>query len=821
MVINEYSCSNLSQFPDNYAKYEDWFELYNAGSTSVNLGGYYLSDDSVTNMKWPIPAGTTIASHGFLRFWASGRDIVGNNGNYHTNFKLTQTKNTKEFIVLSNPSGQFVDYIKLSRKTQLGHSFGRTQNGLSAWSLFKIPTPNASNNTSTPYFAYADKPNASFPAGFYTNSVVVALVTTEPNADIHYTLDGTAPTIASPIYTTPITITSTKVLKSITFSTDPEILPSFMQFETYFINEVHSVVVVSISGTNVNNLANGNGNLEPQGSFEYFDSVGVRTAHTYGEFDRHGQDSWANSQRSLDFISRDEMGYDHSIEEKLFHWTPRKNFQRVILRAAGDDNYPADHHTANLGSAHLRDAYLQSLADIGGMHLDVRRSEKCVVYLNGQYWGVYDIRERPDDHDYCDYYYGQDKYHLQYNLLWGNTWAEYGGQQSLDDWHNFYDWIMAHNMANQPDFDYVTQRLDWTTLVDYVAANSFSVCSDWLNWNVGWWRGIDSTGGHLRWGYILWDNDATWGHYINYTGIPNTTPSATPCAPEGLTGSSDPEGHIVLLNKLKQNPGFKEYYISRQLDLWNTVFSQNNMIHQLDSTEAIIDPEMTRHAARWNGTYTEWKQNVQILRDFILQRNQALSTGFANCYSLTGPYHLTIKVDPPNSGKVVLNSISLPHYPWTGNYYSGVNTKLKAVSDTGHIFDHWSSNAQVFNPGNTSDSVIFNLGSNDTIIAHFAISSGIPVVTPTNNPSVIVYPSLVRTTATVDYYLPESGPVRIDLYNTMGTHITTIQDKHSMSQGNHLINLDFGATNLQSGVYILEFISGNFRKSVKLVYAPR
>ncbi|MFN9955587.1 MAG: CotH kinase family protein, partial [bacterium] len=106
---------------------------------------------------------------------------------------------------------------------------------------------------------------------------------------------------------------------------------------------------------------------------------------------------------------------------------------------------------------------------------------------------------------------------------------------------------MTHNMANPSDYNYVTGLYDATSLVDYVIANAITVCSDWLNYNTGWWRGMDPNGQHRRWGYILWDNDATFGHYINYTGIPNTGPYADPCDPEGLGLSSDPEGHIQVL----------------------------------------------------------------------------------------------------------------------------------------------------------------------------------------------------------------------------------------------------------------------------------
>src|SRR5689334_14234748 len=104
VVINEFSCSNLQSYVDNHSDYEDWFELYNTTATSINLVGYYLSDDSINNLKWQIPAGISISGNGFLRFWASGRNEVIA-PNYHTNFKLTQTKNNSEFIVLSDPSG--------------------------------------------------------------------------------------------------------------------------------------------------------------------------------------------------------------------------------------------------------------------------------------------------------------------------------------------------------------------------------------------------------------------------------------------------------------------------------------------------------------------------------------------------------------------------------------------------------------------------------------------------------------------------------------------------------------------------------------------
>jgi len=815
VMLNEFSCSNLSQFTDNFSNYEDWIELYNAGASTVSLSGYYLSDDTANPVKYKIPAGANIMANGFFRFWASGRDMVSGS-HYYTNFKLSQTKN--EFIVFSDPSGNIIDWVDLSHKTQLGHSYGRSPNGSAQWAYFVSPSPNASNNA-TSYLYYADKPNVSMPAGFYSGQVIVDLTTNEPNSVIRYTLDGEIPTMSSPIYSTPLTITTTSVLKAITYSNNSQILPSFIEFDTYFINVSHTLRVVSIAGSMLDDLANGNSNLYPFGSFEYFDQNQQRTAKTYGEFNSHGQDSWANSQRSLDFISRDEMGYNYAIKEKIFNASPRDKFQRVILRAAGDDNYPADHHTANLGSAHVRDAYIQNLAKRGNLDLDVRIGEKAIVYLNGNYWGVYDIRERPDDHDYTDYYYNQDKYHIQYILIWGNTWAEYGGQQALNDWAAFYNYIMSNNMADSVHYKYVTDRFDAASLVDYVIVNSFTVCSDWLNWNTGWWRGLDSAGTHRKWGYILWDNDATFDFYINYTGIPSTAATADPCDAESLSGSSDPEGHIALLNKLRQNPEFNQYYISREIDLWNTVFSCDNMVPYLDSVVASIDPEMTQHAARWNGTYTEWQTNVTTLRNFIIARCAALVQGFIDCYGVTGPYPLTVNADPAGSGSVKLNSLTLDSFPWHGTYFGGIDTKLEALPNPNFVFTNWTSNSQVFNPNATSVRSAVNLNGTDSIVAHFSVNTIVPE-TPDQQPVVGVYPTVFSEEALISYSLPKAMQVSIKIYSPEGKLITELPVSGSNQAGQYSIRLNLSGSTLSAGLYLVSFTAETFQKTIKVYYAP-
>ena len=819
VLINEYSCANLGQFPDDFGKHEDWIELYNADTAAFDLGGYFLSDNKDKPTKWPIPAGTLIAGKGYLVFWASGRDVASPAG-LHTNFKLTQTKNNPETISLANPAGQVLSQVAIN-KTKLAQSRGSIVDGLASWGILTQPSPGASNNISPRFKGFADRPELSKPAGFYTDSVTVALINQEPGASLYYTLDGTEPGAGAIPYTGPITLKATAVFKAIAISPDTARLPSFVEYATYFVNDKHTLPVVSIAGMDLKTLANGEDTLRPHGSIEYFDRNGQRQTRTYGEFNSHGQDSWVNDQRSIDLVARDEMGYNNALNEKIFEYSDRDEFQRLILRAAGDDNYPGNFLPQHKGCAHLRDAYVHNLARRGGLNLDLRLSEKAIVYIDGEYWGVYDLREIPDDHDYTEYYYGQDKYNIQYILTWGDTWAQYGGNKALSDWKKLRSFILTRPMAVQTNFDSVANQLDVASLTDYVIVNSLTVCSDWLNYNTGWWRGLSPTGGHKKWGYILWDNDATFGYYINYTNIPDTTADADPCNVETLDGFSDPEWHIRVLNRLLANPGFKQYYVSRYIDLMNTVFSCDNMLSYLDTVANRIAPEMTRHAARWGGSYDDWQKNVDRLRDFISRRCQAVPAGLAGCYDLTGPYPVTFDADA--NAQLQINSLTVDQFPYTGEYYGGVDLKLAVQYDTtqGYRFERWLAGAQTFSPDDSTANVTLQLNGADTIVAHFEKVQSAVQAPASAQAAFGVQPTVFSSATTVTLDLPEAMPVALRLYAPSGREVAVLNDgQRIFTPGRYTLRLDLAGAGLPGGVYVLQCAAGAARQSLRIVYMP-
>lgn len=309
VIINEYSCSNVSGVTDAYGEREDWIELFNTTGAAVNLTGWYLSDRSTNLTKWQIPSGS-IAANGYKMVFCSKRDLV--NGNqYHPNFNLSQTEG--EWIILTNPSLVVVDSFKIVYMTKADHSIGRTTNGAATFSLFSTPTPNAANAGAIPF--YTPKPTFNLAPGFYAGTQTVSISCADPTAIIRYTLDGTDPGLASTQYTGPITIASTKVLRAAAFSNTN--LSSFIETNTYFINVSHTIPVVSVcSGGLYNMLQSGSQNPPNRiGAFELFEENGTFIDEGQGDFNKHGNDSWAYPQRGFDYICRDQYGYNGDIEQ--------------------------------------------------------------------------------------------------------------------------------------------------------------------------------------------------------------------------------------------------------------------------------------------------------------------------------------------------------------------------------------------------------------------------------------------------------------------------------------------------------------------------
>lgn len=145
LYINEIMANNLSCCPDQDGtkeEFDDWIEIYNPGSTPVDIGGMYLSQDKNDPLGYQIPKSnselTTIPPGGFILLWADGNP---EQGVLHLSFKLNYMG---EYIGLFFEDGRKIDELKFDRQTE-NVSFGRNPDGTASWKEFPLPTPGKSN----------------------------------------------------------------------------------------------------------------------------------------------------------------------------------------------------------------------------------------------------------------------------------------------------------------------------------------------------------------------------------------------------------------------------------------------------------------------------------------------------------------------------------------------------------------------------------------------------------------------------------------------------------------------------------------------------
>lgn len=722
--INEYSVSNSvlttgTTFSDNLSNTPDWIEFYNTGTATIDLSGWNLSDNPNNLTKYALPSGTTISPGAFLRIWCSGK---GNNanaaGHIHTTFKLTQCKG--DWIVLSN-AGFVVDSLQL-RKTQAAHSRGRTPDGANVWKVYTTPTPN-STNIGASYIDYVSTPQITPNAGFYGGAQAITVSTPSAGVSIYYTTDGSEPTTGSTLYSSAVNISSTSVFRAYAVTNDPNYLPSFMETNTYLINEsINSQYgVVSISGGGPLNSLMGGTQNNPRTHFEYFDNNAFIT-ETYGLSNKHGNDSWAYDQRGIDFETKDDYGYNNALKHKFFtNWkqgaSSRKEFQHVILKAAASDNYSSENNVGK-PSCHMRDAFVQTYAFRKGLDLDGRRNKHVIAFVNGQYWGLYELREAFET-DYTEYYYDQPKDSIDNLAYWGSLQIRDGSDTG---WVNLYNFVMNNSMTNVANYSYVDSKLSFKSLVDYMIYNSYVVNSDFINWNSAWWRGRAITGNKKKWRYWMWDMDNVYDLGENFSGLPTTDMNSSPCDYTNVFQNAGPnEGHPDILEKLLTNPQFKSFYINRYADLLNTAFKCDSIMDHFNHFKNILTPEMPRQIAKWGGTLAEWNKNMDTLQSKIQRRCSFIESKITDCYNVSGPHQITVDVDPPGVGNVKVNTIWLNNFQWTGKYFGGVTMTFKeAVIDTANYeFDYWEFQSHSPSPSINNDSVSINISAPDNIIAHF------------------------------------------------------------------------------------------------------
>jgi len=716
--INEVQSSNTKTIKDpQFQEYGDWVELYNPGTSSINIGGYYLTDDKDEPRKWQIPTGTSIAAKGYLIVWADGKNL-----NLHANYKLGVDG---EKLLLYSNTMLFQDSVRYP-VIETDFSFGRTVNGAGEWALLTAPTPGTSN-VSTVVKGLAPKPNFNIQGGFYNSNQSITLTSPLAGAVIRYTTDGSEPTASSPIYSGTITAQKTTkttqkygnnrlnktgiqkyqwpttlsyppgyydgtreygyVIKAKVFH--PDYLPSNTAGQTYFINmRKPTLPVVSIT-TDFNNFfsadsgiyiqgTNGvsNGSVtanwyqdwERKGHIEFFDATGSRKFGVNAGISTMGAVSRSYDLKSLNIVMKNKYEQG-SMQYQLFGADGLSEYKSFILRNSGND--------WEMGNF-ARDAIIQSIVR-GQVDLETQDYQPVVMYLNGEYWGLINMRERYDENLFAGYHSYADASDLDLLKINGDEKIYEPSEGDAERYNEMMAFVNANSMTVASNYEIMrTKYVDVDNMINYYIAQIYCQNTDWPANNARLWRPRVENG---KFRFPLYDTDfgyGLWGGEAYSNNLSRT-----------LSTTESHAWATLLFRKMMENADFKNEFIQRYAFMINTVYGTTRLNTIANDIENLIKTERdTYNDAEWTrGVNSGYNTDAMISwgTSRISQARSHINSQFGS----KGWQTLTVNYTA-SQGSVTLCGLTVtPGY--SGQQYANTPIRMNAIPADGYRFVRWEN----------------------------------------------------------------------------------------------------------------------------------
>jgi len=783
--INEFMASNSSTIdsPD-FNESADWVEIYNAEDTAVNMGGFYLTDDLAEPLKWQIPLDMIIEPGSTILFWADSHDE-----GLHTNFNLSQAG---EEIGLFTNNGVLIDSIYYGQQST-DISRGRFPDGADDLFLFDHPTPGSSN--SYPGFSgIVPNPELSLSGGLYPGAVSIQIITSDPLETTRFTTDGSRPNLGSPVYTEPIVLSATTVVRAQSFQDD--YLPSGVVTHTYLINESTELPIVSVAtdpanlwddeigiyveGTNgipgycVSEPRNWNQPWERPVSLEMFEANGNLGFKLDAGMQIGGGCTRKYPEKTLAIYARSEYGAS-KINYQIFDDKPIDQFNNILLRNSGQDWW----------RAMFRDGMMQTLVK-DQMDIDWQAYKPAILFLNGEYWGIHAIREKHNEH-YLESNYGIDPDAI--DILTGNATVMQG---SAENYVAMMDFIESHDLSAPENYQWVSTQMDINEYLNYMIAEIYFANIDWPGGNIKYWR---EHGENNKWRWILFDLDLGFGAHERGQYDSNTLANATATS---ATYYANPPWSTFLFRKLLENADFRAQFIQRSASHLNITFQPERVLDIIDSLKMNIEAEIPRHIQKWEQSTSfngGWAYHLDILQEFAIQRPGFMIDHLIEKFGLSGSAELNVTHAGPEMGYVLLNGVRLPTPDFSGVYLKDVPIQCVAVAKPGYRFVGWQGG---FNSPENSMNLVLN--TDTSLEAVFEVDH----LNPLSGLRINELMALNEATLSDEFdefddwiELYNHGPASIDIGGLYVTDDLSQPDKWQIPGS------DPGVTSIQSGGYLL------------------
>lgn len=739
IFINEVMASNAGTIADEDGDYSDWIELFNAGKDVVNLQGFGLSDNYGNPFKWTFPY-TQIAPGKHIIVWASGKNKTSPFGSLHTNFSISASG---EEVLITRPDGTRLDEI-FSPQMPADISYGRKPDAGSDWLFYTVPTPGNPNWTEG-YQGFLAPPQIIIHPQSQ-GGLLVELIHNDPNASLHYSFNGSSPNTQSSLYSWPVFVQDYPFDSLMFTQTTPDegqmngfgwhppvgvfpralvvrarafregFISSHIAAKTHF-EEQPDFPLISISTDSEHLFSNSTGIYVP-GDFylengfgddfygfpnaNYFQEgedwerpASIEMLYPDGQYYSqmaglrvHGSRTRAVPMKSLRVYSRSEYG-SNTFDFDLFG-DGITGYKRFLLRNSGQDFF--------INTTLFRDAAIQSMME--GLRFGRQRNKAALLYINGEFWGIHNIRERIDKY-YLAMNFGVDPENV--DLL--NEYWSVVVEGDATHYQQTLAYIDANGLSDQQHYDSVQRRFDIESFIDYQIANIFANNKDWPGNNIRYWR-LRTTGyqpnaayGHDgRWRWLMFDTDFGFGLQDGYeAAFFNMLEFAS--TDEGTSWANPPEA-TFLLRKFLENQEFTKKFINRFADLLNSWFLPHRTVAVIDQMIQHNSEMMHLHINRYHypESYSKWLDNVAVMRHFTQHRPVHQRQHLREKFSLGADANIALDVTNPSHGYIRINTLDIheqtpgvgePVYPWSGTYFQGLEVQLQAIPKPGFRFIGW------------------------------------------------------------------------------------------------------------------------------------
>ena len=632
LVINEISASNDSILYDFENDSPDWIELYNESSSAVDLTNYTLTDDATKPEKWTFPD-AVIKAHQFLIIFCSGKDTLAAD-ELHASFKLSADG---EHIGLYNALGEPVDSLTFPA-LQTDQSFGRVPDG-GSFVFMLNPTPGGRNSRLAGTLTAAPA-NISHASGCYDNVIHIALSSDIDNTSIRYTLDGAEPTQKSALYRAPLSINSTTVLRTRVFH--PDINPGPISTRLYYINENSDFFKLPVLAlvTDPKNLWDDNTGIyanatesgdewERPVTIIYMEKNAAPGFNVAAGIRIHGGASRKKSQKkSFRLYFRSEYG-PARLTYPIIPSTENDEFDRIILRAGYNDSWTHKLDKERRAATYHRDQLVRDLfLQIGypAVHGDYLH-----LFLNDEYWGLYNICERYDD-DFFDHYVEKAGWDVVKPGADEDRNAIEAADGDMDVWNEFENWYKKASLKSSRDYEEFKRRVDIDNFIDFYILNIWAQNTDWPRHN---WYAFRARDDLAKWRFLPWDAEYAFGGgaaaFKEDVNMFNT-----------IQNQAEKYAFSDLLARLKENDDFARAVVLRYRSLAQSVLQPDRFKAMMHARSTQIERAIPFESDRWGHLFapdyicdaTTWQQALDAMESFAENRDhyvqQHLNSNLAN-----------------------------------------------------------------------------------------------------------------------------------------------------------------------------------------------